>query len=249
MYLKPITWPCFTLGLSCCCCLRVKHEDEFHSFSCFLFCGSFLPSQIHPAGLLSSAAAWHQGARKRFPKKSSPQKPPQNRIMSMFLSWLCHYFFITAIFSSPEQNRKCDWSSDVVGTCYSNVSNNSTDGFWVITVLQFMKSHHAVLPFLWGVFEFWYCLVVFVPSHRMTKAWVVLGCFGAVLIFCYIRLFLRSFSTLSASVSVSFLLFFPSLSASSTHTPLWLQPPNQNTWPGYGKENVQTIKCNCRFDS
>lgn len=71
--------------------------------------------------------------------------------------------------------------------------------FWVITVLQFRKSHLAVLPFLWGVFEFWSCFVVFVPSHKMTTGWVVLGCFGVVLIYCYIRLFLRSF----------FLLFLP----------------------------------------
>lgn len=108
--------------------------------------------------------------------------------------------------------------------------------FWVITVLQFRKSHHAVLPFLWGVLEFWSCFVVFVPSHKMTTGWVVLGCFGVVLIYCYIRLFLRSFFYSFCLRFCFFVVFFPSPSASSTHTSLWLQPPNQNTWPGYGKE-------------
>lgn len=145
--------------------------------------------------------------------------------MSMFLSCLCHYFFIIAIFRSREQNRKCDWSSNVTVTCYLNVSNNSTEVFWVITVLQFWKSRHALLFFLWGVFEFFFSFLLF--SHKMTKDFVHVGLFPllccvrwdilrgvnilAFLRFCLLFLCVGSvFLSLSSCLALLLLLTHPS---------------------------------------
>lgn len=122
----------------------------------FLFRGSFLCSQLHPVGFLSSEAAWHQGARKSSPAHylwSLPQKPPQHRIVSVFLSGLCHYFSIIAIFRSTWTKQKM-W---LVIWCCCNLLFECVEqqhrGFWVITVLRFWYSRHALLPFLWRFLE------------------------------------------------------------------------------------------------
>lgn len=67
------------------------------------------------------------------------------------------------------------------GTCYLNVSKKQNWWFGVITVLQFWGGKVITLFSLsFLVFlKLGSCLVVFfLPSHKMTKAWVLLVCFG-----------------------------------------------------------------------
>lgn len=132
-------------------------------------------------------------------------------------------------------------------------------GFRVITVLQFGKSHHALLPFLWGVFEFLSCFVVFVHSHKMTNAWWVLVSFGFFCCVCWdiLRvvnillypalppLFFSSSLPLFLFLCLSFFLSL-SLSTPSAHTSIWLQPSYKSTWTtqawsklGYEKETCK----------
>lgn len=143
-------------------------------------------------------------------------------------------------------------------------------GFRVITVLQFGKSHHALLPFLWGVFEFLSCFVVFVHSHKMTNAWWVLVSFGFFCCVCWdilrvvnillypalpplffsssLPLFLFLCLSLFLSFSLSLLLLPTHLSDCSLHTKKHVDDTGlkqARLWKG----NVQTIKCNYRIDS
>lgn len=148
--------------------------------------------------------------------------------MSVFLSCLRHYFFIIAIFRSPWTKQKT-WlviwcCRDLLFECVKQ----QHQGFGLITVLQFWKSRHAFLPFLWGVF--WIYSPVLLFSHKMTKeSWVLVsfgsfvGIFWEVLISCYIRLFLRNCLLYLCFSSFLCLSFFLSRSTPSTHTSICLR--------------------------
>lgn len=123
-------------------------------------------------------------------------------------------------------------------------------GFLVITILQFGRSRHALLPFLWGVFEFLSCFVVFIHSHKMTKAWWVLvsfgffvvyaGIFWEVLISCCIPLFLRSssplfFSFVCLSFFLSLLLLPTQPSTTAAPKPKHMARHRHQSKPGFWK--------------
>lgn len=147
------------------------------------------PSRHRVGGFLGSVDAWHQGPKKDFSTVGNSTEAPQRRITSMFLSRLCHQGFITTIFSLAEQNRRGDWSSRVVGTCYLNTSKTGLTvwGNYCFTVFRrgkaaalfslfFMLVFQTVILFSWGFYFFrphikwrrveWELLVLFGLVYR-----------------------------------------------------------------------------------
>lgn len=114
----------------------------------------------------------------------------------------------------------------------------------VITVLQFWGGKViALFSLFFMVFlKLGSGLVVFFPpSHKMTKAWVLLACFGLFTdVLRGVNNPVVSCSAFSLPLSV-YLLVLPSLSASPTLAMWRLQPPN-NAHGHDAKKNWRAIK-------
>lgn len=139
--------------------------SERSSAHSHMFCGSFLPSGLHPVVFPSSAAAWHQGTRKSL--------ETHNCTFGLHLrNHQCLCFSCTEFALLYSYYFWLSWTKQnvwVVIWCWRHLLfdcvKQQSSRFRVITILHFRERHRAFLHFLWVVFEFDPCFVVFVPSH------------------------------------------------------------------------------------